>query len=228
MESGTGTISGVISDGGHGYGVTKTVNTGTIALSGTNTFSGGMTISGGILTISGAGDLGDLGNGSGGSYAGAITNNSAFLYASSAAQTLSGVISGTGVLVQSGPGVLTLSGTNTYTGGTLITNGSTLIIDDNHGAGDLGDLGNGSGGSYAGAITNYGYIHLRQFGGANFVGSYFRDRHAHPKRFRQAHLKRSQFLYGRHRDLQRRHVDPGQWRLDQHHALHQHRRGSNL
>jgi autotransporter-associated beta strand protein len=153
--TGTGTISGAINDGGHGYAVTKTVNTGTIALSGSNTFSGGITISGGLLSITGAGDLGDNGSGSG-FYAGAITNNSAFNYASSAAQTLSGVISGTGFLAQSGPGVLTLSGTNTYTGGTLIANGAKLVIDDNHGAGDLGDLGNGSGGSYAGAITNYG------------------------------------------------------------------------
>jgi autotransporter-associated beta strand protein len=141
--SGTGPamISGVISDGGHGYAVTKTSNAGTTVLSGVNTYSGPTTIVGGALMIGGAGQLGS------GNYAAPITNNATFNYASSAAQNLSGAIAGTGLLIQSGPGALTLSGANTFTGGTLITNGSALTI-----AGS-GSLGNGA---YAGAISNYG------------------------------------------------------------------------
>jgi autotransporter-associated beta strand protein len=148
--AGTGTISGAISDGGNGYAVTKTVNAGTIVLSGTNTYSGATTINGGALTIGGAGDLGDNGSGSG-FYAGNITNNAIFNYASSAAQTWSGIISGAGALTESGPGTLTLSGANTYTGGTLITNGSTLTI---VGSGCLGVTATIT--NYAGNISNYG------------------------------------------------------------------------
>jgi autotransporter-associated beta strand protein len=142
--AGASTISGVISDGGNGYGFTKVGNAGaTMILSATNTYSGPTTNSAGTLAIGGAGQLGS------GNYAANLVNNATFNYASSAAQTLSGVISGTGLLAQSGPGTLNLSGANTYTGGTLITNGSTLAIS---GAGSLGN------GAYAGNITNYGVL----------------------------------------------------------------------
>ena len=135
------TISGVISETVGPFGITFTAEPGTIVLSGVNTYSGATTISGGVAVIGGAGQLGS------GNYAAPITNNATFNYASSAAQTLSGAIAGSGTLIQSGPGKLNLSGANTYTGGTLITNGSPLTI-----AGS-GSLGNGA---YAGAISNYG------------------------------------------------------------------------
>ena len=96
---------------------------GTLALSGVNTYTAGTLITNGsMLTLVGSGSLGS------GSYAGNIANYGTFNYASSAAQTLSGVISGTGALTESGPGTLNLTGANTYTGGTLITNGSTLVL----------------------------------------------------------------------------------------------------
>ena len=91
--------------------------TNTLTLTGANSFMGGTTINAGTLTIGGAGQLG-VGN-----YASAITNNGAFNYNSSAAQTLSGVISGSGALNQSGQGTLTLSALNTYTGVTTINGG---------------------------------------------------------------------------------------------------------
>ncbi len=80
------------------------------------------TISGGVLVIGGDGKLGS------GNYAGNIANNATFNYASSAAQTLSGVISGTGTLIQSGSGKLTLSGTNSYNGATTVSAGTTLAL----------------------------------------------------------------------------------------------------
>jgi fibronectin-binding autotransporter adhesin len=138
-------ISGVISDGGHGYGITKTATVGPMVLSGTNTYTGPTTNLQATLTIGGSGCLGFTGTTA--SYGTNIANSGTFNYASSAAQTLSGVVSGTGTLIQSGPGALSLSGTNTYTGGTLITNSSMLAI---AGSGSLGS------GSYAGAISNYG------------------------------------------------------------------------
>ena len=62
-----------------------------------------------------------------GSYAGNIANAGVFYYNSSAAQTLSGVISGAGALTKAGAGTLTLSNSNTYNGNTTIT-GGTLVL----------------------------------------------------------------------------------------------------
>ena len=117
-EGGSGTISGVISGG---YGITKVGGGGsTLTLSGVNTYTGDTTISAGMLVIGGAGKLGS------GSYAGNLTNNAAFKYNSSAAQTLSGVISGSGTLTESA-GTLTLSGVNTYTGPTMVSGGTLAL-----------------------------------------------------------------------------------------------------
>ena len=119
-------------------GVIKT-DVGTLTLSSAaNNYDCGTTISGGTLAIGGAGQL------NGGNYGYTITNNAVLVYGSSAAQTLSGAISGTGSLTQNGSGTLTLSGANTYSGETTI-NGGTLALG---GAGQLG------GGSYSGEITN--------------------------------------------------------------------------
>ena len=66
----------------------------------------------------------------GGSYAGSITNNGTLIFDSTAAQTLSGVLSGSGSLTNSGSGTLTLTGTDelpltTVSGGTLVVSGGT-------------------------------------------------------------------------------------------------------
>ena len=97
-------------------------------------YTGQTTISAGTLTIGGGGQLGK------GSYSAAITDNAAFIYNSSAAQTLSGIISGTGTLTQSGSGTLTLSGANTYTGGTTIKAG-TLVFSGGSSTFTSGPLG---------------------------------------------------------------------------------------
>jgi len=90
---------------------------GTLSLNATNAFAGDITISAGTLQIGGAGRLGSAGTNNA-----AIANSGSFVFASSANQTLGGAITGNGTLTRSGTGALTLSASNSYSGGTLITN----------------------------------------------------------------------------------------------------------
>ena len=159
--SGGSTLSGVIGPaGGTGvYGPNATVATGSIiksgtgslTLTGTNLYTGTTAISGGTLTIGGAGKLG-----SSGAYAGNITNDATFIYSSSAAQTISGPISGAGTLTKQGVGTLTLSGANTYSGDTTIS-GGTLLVNNTSGTGAVTVNTNGTLGgigTITGLVTN--------------------------------------------------------------------------
>lgn len=117
-SGGAETISNILA-GSAGLTVS---GSGTLTLSATNTYTGGTTnSSGATLTIGGAGKLG------GGSYSGAIDNAGTFNYNSSASQTLSGIMSDVGALVVS-KGTLTLSAADSYSGGTTIAPGATLIL----------------------------------------------------------------------------------------------------
>ena len=113
---------------------------GTLTLGGTNTYSGDTTIdaSAGTLQIDGAGQLGS------GSYAGAIAigSGATFDYSSSADQTLSGDVTGDGLLTKGSSGTLTLSGANSYVGNTTVNAGSLKLsggsaIPDGAGKGDV-------------------------------------------------------------------------------------------
>jgi len=94
--------------------------TGVLTLEGINTYLGPTTVKAGTLRIDGLGVLG------GGTYTNTIRNDAVFDYRSSAAQTLSGVISGTGAVVKTGSGSLTLSGANTFSGDTTINAGKLI------------------------------------------------------------------------------------------------------
>ena len=122
VTTGTGnseTISAVIAGTA---GLAKANDTGTLTLSARNTYTGITVINGGTLTIGGAGQLNS------GSYAANIYNYGAFTYGSSAPQTLTGVISGTGTMtINSGTVVLGGGNINTYSGVTTI-NGGTLQL----------------------------------------------------------------------------------------------------
>jgi autotransporter-associated beta strand protein len=107
-----------------GSGVLTKAGAGELTLNGVNTYTNATVISGGTLTIGGAGQLNS------GNYAGAITNNSTLNYASTANQTLGGIISGTGNLVKAGSGILTLGANNTYSGKTTITGGTISVSAD--------------------------------------------------------------------------------------------------
>jgi autotransporter-associated beta strand protein len=114
------TFGGAIS--GTGGSLTKS-GSGTQTLSGVNTYTGNTTINAGTLEIGGAGTLG------GGSYAGTVHNDGAFVYSSSANQTLAN-IQGNGSITQSGTGTLTLSGWGVGNGGTITVNSGTLQMPD--------------------------------------------------------------------------------------------------
>ena len=89
----------------------------TLTLTGSSTYTGGTTIVAGTLQIGGAGVLGN------GNYSAPIVNNGALVIGTSSNQTFGGVISGSGPVSQSGPGSVTLSAANTYTGTTTVNNG---------------------------------------------------------------------------------------------------------
>jgi autotransporter-associated beta strand protein len=121
VNANTLAIGGGVGDGGLVYPLTV-AGSGTLALGGNNTYTGDTTISGGMLRLESAGMLNS------GNYTGNITNNGTFNYGSSAAQTLAGVVSGTGSVIKSGSGLLTLSGANTYTGNTTVAAGTLELV----------------------------------------------------------------------------------------------------
>ncbi|MCX6971111.1 MAG: autotransporter-associated beta strand repeat-containing protein [Verrucomicrobia bacterium] len=114
---------------------------GTLSLTNANnniSFPGNLTVSNGVLELGGAGRF------NAGSYSGAVSlssSSSVLGIATSANQTLSGAISGSGSLTKSGTGTLTLSGSNSYAGGTTVNNGTLTASHANA----LGDA--------AGAVT---------------------------------------------------------------------------
>ncbi len=123
VNAGANTM-GAISNGSDTLSLTKS-GTGKWVLAGVNSYTGNTTInaSGGTLEIGGAGQLGS------GSYGGtiAVGASSTFSYASSANQTLTNVVSGSGALSKSGASTLALTGANTYTGQTNV-NAGTLVV----------------------------------------------------------------------------------------------------
>ncbi|EBV8451575.1 TPA_asm: AIDA autotransporter, partial [Salmonella enterica] len=81
----------------------------TLTLSGTNSYTDGTLISGGTLVAT---NLEALGTGD-------VTNNATLEL--NTGGTFDNAISGSGQVVKSGDDALTLSGSNTYTGGTTIS-----------------------------------------------------------------------------------------------------------
>ncbi|WP_174247511.1 autotransporter-associated beta strand repeat-containing protein, partial [Methylocapsa sp. S129] len=116
-------VSGSISGAG---GSLVKVGSGTLTLSGANTYSGGTTITAGLLQI-GAG-------GTSGSIVGAVADNAILAFDRSDTYIFSGVISGTGTVNQIGAGAIFLSGANTYSGGTMLSGGGTLQVNNANGS----------------------------------------------------------------------------------------------
>ncbi|EDI9105465.1 fibronectin-binding autotransporter adhesin ShdA [Salmonella enterica subsp. enterica] len=112
-----------------GSGSLVKTGTGELTLSGDNSYSGGTTITGGTLTADHADSLGS----------GDIANSGVLQVGEG---ELENTLSGSGSLVKTGSGELTLSGDNDYSGGTIISDG-TLIADnaDSLGTGAVANSG---------------------------------------------------------------------------------------
>ena len=98
--------------------VVNQIGSGTTALTGANSYSGGTTITAGTLQLGNGGTTGSI--------TGNVVNNATLAINHSNAFGFAGNISGGGVVRQLGAGTTTLTGTNTYTGGTVVQAGRLL------------------------------------------------------------------------------------------------------
>ncbi|WP_410957652.1 autotransporter-associated beta strand repeat-containing protein [Salmonella sp. SAL04175] len=122
----------------------------TLTLSGANSYTGGTTISGGTLVASNVEALGS----------GDVTDNATLELNTSG--DFANNIGGTGSVVKSGDKTLTLSGANSYTGGTIISGGTLVATNvDALGTGDVIDnatLELNTGGDFDNAISGSGQV----------------------------------------------------------------------
>ncbi|EBQ6247854.1 fibronectin-binding autotransporter adhesin ShdA [Salmonella enterica subsp. enterica] len=125
LQVGEGELENTLS----GSGSLVKTGTGELTLGGDNTYSGGTTITGGTLTADHADSLGT----------GVIANSGVLQVGEG---ELENTLSGSGSLVKTGTGELTLSGDNTYSGGTTIDDGVLIAANVNAlGGGDVDNAG---------------------------------------------------------------------------------------
>ncbi len=125
LQVGEGELENTLS----GSGSLVKTGTGELTLSGDNTYSGGTTISGGTLTADHADSLGT----------GAIANSGVLQVGEG---ELENTLSGSGSLVKTGTGELTLSGDNSYSGATTISDGTLIAANVNAlGSGNIDNSG---------------------------------------------------------------------------------------
>lgn len=141
ITSGSSTFSGVISETGN---VVKTGG-GTMIFSGTNTYEGGTQINGGILQVANNSNLGDatgpLGFNGGtleitGNFSAnrvmTVSAGNGTIDTNANTLTLSATSSGDGSITKQGAGVLIYTGSNGYTGGTYIQEGTVQLSGGNN------------------------------------------------------------------------------------------------
>ena len=118
-----GSFSTLISGSGN-----VVLTAGALTITGSNTYTGATTVTSGTLQI---GD--GITDGSTGSTSG-IANSGALVFNLLGNQASATPVSGTGALIKTGPGTLTLTGSNAYTGATTLTSGTLQIGDGTSGS----------------------------------------------------------------------------------------------
>jgi outer membrane autotransporter protein len=156
----------------NGTGSIVKYDTGTLVLNAANGYSGGTALNGGTLVVGNAAALGTgtltaaantaLDSNTSVTLANDTVLNGALAVAGSNDLELAGDISGAGGLIKNGAAELLLSGTNTYTGGTLINAGS-LVGDSSSLQGAIANnaaltFEQNSDGSYTGNLTGSGTL----------------------------------------------------------------------
>lgn len=125
LQVGEGELENTLS----GSGSLVKTGTGELTLSGDNDYSGGTTISGGTLTADHADSLGT----------GAVANSGVLQVGEG---ELENTLSGSGSLVKTGTGELTLGGDNSYSGDTTIADGTLIAANVNAlGSGNIDNSG---------------------------------------------------------------------------------------
>ncbi|OHI56137.1 AIDA autotransporter [Salmonella enterica] len=125
LKVGEGELENTLS----GTGSLVKTGTGELTLNGDNDYSGGTTIADGVLIADNADSLGT----------GAVANNGELQVGEG---ELENTLSGSGSLVKTGTGELTLNGDNSYSGGTTITGGTLIAANVNAlGGGDVDNAG---------------------------------------------------------------------------------------
>jgi autotransporter-associated beta strand protein len=125
----------VVSQALSGPGSLTKIGFGSLILTGSNSYSGTTTISSGTVQVGNGGAGARIGTGT-------ISDSTALVFNHSGSLTVSANITGAGSVTQTGTGLLLLSGSNSYLGGTFI-NGGTLSATTANGLGTNGITFNG-------------------------------------------------------------------------------------
>lgn len=171
------TLNGTVS----GAGALRKIGTGTLTLSSSNSYTGSTSLTAGTILIGnnnalGSGTLAITGNSAFGSTGASVTIANSLALGSTFTGTvlgttnleLSGTISGAGALRKTSTGTLTLSGNNSYSGGTTLSQGAILVGHNNAlGSGALTIGGNSSFGSTGASRTIANNISI----GSGFTGT---------------------------------------------------------
>ena len=149
-------VNGPATNGANGVGAAAVIGSG-LSLVSNSTIVGGLGGDGitraNAITFTGGSNVMTFGNAASG-VTGNISVTGSLTFAQPADSALTQAITGTGSIAKTGAGVLSLSGTNTYSGGTTITAGKLAVTDD-------ANLGNVAGG----LIFNGGTLRTSTGGG---------------------------------------------------------------
>jgi len=121
------TFAGAINGNGGGLAL----NAGTEVLTGSNTYTGSTTINGGTLQLGHGGTSGSITSD--------VIDNGTLVLDRSDDVVFGNAISGSGNVVQNGSGTLTLSNSNTYSGGTTVNAGTLSGTTGSFGSGAIAD-----------------------------------------------------------------------------------------